>query len=83
VVSFSTGVVTMRFLILLIGIFIFYLLLKNYFRNLQRPDRPVRPPAAENMVRCAQCGVNVPQTEAFFSRGEYFCSDEHRKQHQQ
>ena len=74
----------MRFLILLIGIFIFYILLKKYFRNLQGPAPSVRPPAAaENMVRCAQCGVNVPQTEAFFSRGEYFCSDEHRKRHQQ
>lgn len=74
----------MRFLILLVGIVIIYLLLKKYFRNLQRPDTAVRPPAAaENMVRCAQCGVNVPQTEAFFSRGEYFCSDEHRKRHQQ
>ena len=74
----------MRFLILLIGVFIVYLLLKKYFRNLQRPDNPNRPPAAaaENMVRCAQCGVNVPQTEAFFSRGEHFCSDEHRKLHQ-
>lgn len=77
----------MRFLIILVGIVIIYLLLKKYFRNLQRPDTAVRPPAAaenptENMVRCAQCGVNVPQTEAFFSRGEYFCSDEHRKRHQ-
>lgn len=73
----------MRFLILLVGIAIVYLLLKKYFRNLQRTDKPVRPPSAENMVRCAQCGVNVPQTEAFFSRGEHFCSDEHRKLHQQ
>lgn len=73
----------MRFLILLVGIAIIYLLLKKYFRNLQQPDKPVRPPAAENMVRCAQCGVNVPQTEAFFSRGEHFCSDEHRKLYQQ
>lgn len=72
----------MRFLILLVGIVIIYLLLKKYFRNLQRPDPLVRPPAALNMVRCAQCGVNVPQTEAFFSRGEHFCSDEHR-QHRQ
>jgi len=72
-----------KFLVILIGGFIIYILLKKYFRNLQRSDSPVRPPAAENMVRCAQCGVNVPQTEAFFSRGEHFCSDEHLKRHQQ
>lgn len=73
----------MRFLFLLVGIVIVYSLLKKYFRNLQQPNSPVRPPAAENMVRCVHCGVNVPQTEAIFSRGENFCSDEHRKRYQQ
>jgi len=73
----------MRFLILLVGIVIVYLLLKKYFRNLQGPASSAKPPIAENMVRCAHCGVNVPQTEAIFSRGEYFCGDEHRRLHQQ
>ena len=73
----------MRFLILLVGIVIIYLLLKKYFRNLQGPANTAKPPIAENMVRCAHCGVNVPQTEAIFSRGEYFCGDEHRRLHQQ
>jgi len=73
----------MRFLILLVGIVIVYLLLKKYFRNLQGPASGAKPPIAENMVRCAHCGVNVPQTEAIFSRGEYFCGDEHRRLHQQ
>jgi uncharacterized protein len=72
-----------KILFLLVGGFLIYLVLKGYFRNLQGTKPTPRPPLAENMVRCAQCGVNVPQTEAFFSRGEYFCSDEHRKRHQQ
>ena len=76
-------VALLKFLTILIGLVLVFVLLKKYFQNLQRPDNAARPPAAaENMVRCAQCGVNVQQTEAFFSRGEYFCSDEHRKLHQ-
>lgn len=69
----------MRFLILLVGIVIVFLLLKKYFRTLQGPTPSAKPPLAEDMVRCAQCGVNVPQSEAIFSRGEYFCGDEHRQ----
>lgn len=71
-----------KFLVIVIGGLIIYIFLKKYFRNLQGPTQPVKPPIAENMVRCAQCGVNVPQTEAIFSRGEYFCGDEHRRLHQ-
>ncbi len=74
----------MRLLFLIIGVFIIYLLLKNYFRSVQRSaDTPPRMPPPENMVACAQCGVNVPQTEAIFSRGEFFCTDEHRRLRQQ
>ena len=75
-----------RLLVIVVGAFIIYLLLKGYFRNLQRPadatTETPRPAVAENMVRCAQCSVNVPKTEAIFSRGEFFCTDEHRQQHQ-
>ena len=72
-----------KFLSIIIGGIIIYVLLRKYFRNLQGPAPSAKPPIAENMVRCAHCGVNVPQTEAIFSRGEYFCGDEHRQLHQQ
>ena len=68
-----------KFLSILIGGLIIYILLKKYFRNLLGPTSSAKPPVAENMVRCVHCGVNVPQTEAIFSRGEYFCGDEHRR----
>lgn len=73
----------MRLLLLIVGVAIIYILLKNYFRNLQQPGPAPRPQRPENMVPCAQCGVNVPQTEAIFSRGEFFCTDEHRRLRQQ
>jgi uncharacterized protein len=31
------------------------------------------------MVRCAVCGVHLPRSESFTSRGQYFCTDEHRR----
>jgi uncharacterized protein len=37
--------------------------------------------AAETMVRCAQCGVYVPQSEGVAARGRTFCSQEHRKRY--
>jgi uncharacterized protein len=41
-----------------------------------RADR--RPPIAENMVRCKVCGVNLPRSEAIMSRGQFYCSEQHR-----
>jgi uncharacterized protein len=31
------------------------------------------------MVRCTVCGVHLPRSESFTSRGKFFCSDEHRR----
>ncbi len=39
------------------------------------------PPAkaAEDMVRCRLCGVNLPRSEAVLSRERFYCCDEHRR----
>jgi uncharacterized protein len=34
--------------------------------------------AAEPMVRCDHCGLNLPQSEAVGEAGRWFCSDAHR-----
>lgn len=34
--------------------------------------------AAEDMVRCQACGVNLPRSEALMSQGRFYCCDEHR-----
>jgi len=36
------------------------------------PERPSEP-----MVRCAACGLNVPQSEALGRDGRWYCSREH------
>jgi len=30
------------------------------------------------MVRCAHCGLHIPQQEALERDGHYYCSEEHR-----
>ena len=37
----------------------------------------------EEMVRCAMCGVHLPQAEAYFDGKDTFCSEGHMQQYQQ
>jgi uncharacterized protein len=68
-------------LLLLIGLgLVVYLLIKSYQRKLNQPGNSApaeRGP--EDMVKCAHCGVNTPRSEAVFSRGEFFCTQEHQR----
>ena len=64
---------------LILGLVV-YLLLKKQLGPRRPPGagKPV-PPTAEDMVKCAHCGVNLPRSEAIFSQGEFFCTPEHRQ----
>lgn len=46
----------------------------------QRPARSAEP-RGEIMIRCQQCGLHVPEREAFKHRGLGFCSQEHQRQY--
>lgn len=37
-------------------------------------------PGAEDMVRCARCGVHLPRGEGVLSEQQYFCSDQHARE---
>jgi len=71
--------------LLLIALAIFaYLLFKGLRRDGQqqgsvRGSQSRDEPISEDMVRCARCGVHLPRSESFTSRGKFFCSDEHRR----
>lgn len=56
-----------------------YLLLKSYRKPAAKLDEPK---GAEDMVRCAQCGVHMPKSESILAGGNFYCSNEHRTQHQ-
>ena len=43
------------------------------------PPKPPQGKAAEDMVRCKTCGVNLPRSEAILSGGRFYCCDEHRR----
>lgn len=58
---------------------IVYWLLKSYRKQLPR-DEDVSV-QAEDMVRCAHCGVHLPKQESFLASGEYYCSEAHRRAH--
>ena len=51
-----------------------YLLIKSYRKNVPQQDNPV----AEDMVRCAHCGVHLPKSESILAGGNFFCCAEHR-----
>lgn len=40
-------------------------------------DMPSRIP--ERMVRCAHCGVHLPESDAIVEGGVHFCNDAHRR----
>ena len=76
-----------KFLLLLAVGIVVYLIASRMRREREAPpskqgSRPSAPAqgAAEDMVRCETCGVHLPRSESFTSRGRFYCSDEHRLQ---
>jgi len=48
-------------------------------RLLQKPRVEKRPRnLSGHMVQCANCGIYVPENEAFKLGGRFYCSREHR-----
>lgn len=71
-----------KFLLLLALGIVVYLIVSRMRRGGTPPEglrkTPVRP-APEDMVRCAVCGVHLPRSESITSRGQFYCTDEHRR----
>ncbi len=55
-------------------------ILKKYRNSLTR-EKPPPAAAAEDMVRCAHCGVHLPRSESHSGSGKFFCSEEHLRLH--
>ncbi|MGM0595051.1 MAG: PP0621 family protein [Pseudomonadota bacterium] len=68
------------FRLIAIGLIV-WLLYRMFRRLLDRPRPQERPPKqvdGQKMVRCAHCGIHIPQNEALERDGESYCSPEHR-----
>ena len=64
-----------RLLLLIAIVIVVYWL----FRSYRKGNTPARNnPAAEDMVRCAHCGVHLPKGESIVADGLIFCCAEHR-----
>ena len=75
-----------KFLLLLALGIVVYLIVSRARRQGERPPVPRQDSsdssgknAGEDMVRCAVCRVHLPRSESVTSKGEFFCSDEHRR----
>ena len=55
---------------------IVYMVLRASGRRRRRSAPP--PPPVQQMVACAQCGVNLPEAESLKSGEQYYCCEQHR-----
>jgi uncharacterized protein len=65
-----------RLLVWILLAVIAYVALKRWAAPRPRGPRGAKPPS-EAIVRCAACGLNVPQSEAHAREGLWYCSREH------
>jgi uncharacterized protein len=73
-----------KFLLLIALVIVAYLLFRGFRRDAGIQDSVRRSssrdrPVPEDMVRCSVCGVHLPRSESFTSKGKFFCTDEHRR----
>jgi uncharacterized protein len=51
---------------------------RRFNKPAQPPRRPAAPdPNAEPMVRCAHCGVHLPENRALKDGSEWYCTQGH------
>ena len=67
-----------RILLLALGVWLIYLLLRQYRRSVDR-DAAAPRAAPQDMVRCASCGVHLPKSECIEKQGAYYCCEEHSR----
>lgn len=67
----------LRLILIVLAVWIVIVLLRN-----ARARREVKPPRpsdkVENMVRCASCGLHLPEKDALRRGDRYYCCAAHR-----
>jgi uncharacterized protein len=71
-----------KILVIVLGLFIAYWLLKRYLKGASRREGESRSGGSEDMVRCVQCGLHLPRSESIAVKSEYFCCAEHARERQ-
>jgi len=67
-----------RLIIIALVIWLVVRMVRRYFDKSTQSsnDRGAMP---KKMVRCAHCGLHIPESEAVHSDAQYYCSLEHSK----
>lgn len=63
-----------RLLLIIAIAAVIYLLIRSYRKQASQQEKTT----AEDMVRCAHCGVHLPKGESIQADGQFFCGAEHR-----
>lgn len=69
-----------KIVILAIAIAAALWLLRGLRKRAKDDTPPPAKPDAEDMVRCARCGVHLPRGEAIMSQQRFFCSRQHERE---
>jgi uncharacterized protein len=67
----------LRLILLAAAIWLAITFIRQLLQSGKTPERGTRT-GEQNMVRCAQCGTHVPESEALQDGGRFFCSERHR-----
>lgn len=67
-----------RLIILALVIWLIYRMVRHMLAK-PRAEQPSRPQVGTDMVRCAHCGIHIPDNEALYRDGQPYCSEEHRE----
>ena len=73
-----------KILLIVVAFAAAFWLLRRHRRRVREETTP--PPAssgAEDMVRCARCGIHLPRGDSIVSQQLFFCSDDHEREHRE
>ena len=68
-----------KIILLVLGLLLVYWILKGYRRRVDSGTAQRPAVGAEDMVRCAHCGVHLPRGESITTQGRFFCSTDHQR----
>jgi len=68
-----------RLIIITVAAWLAFHMMRRLLKHLSPPAKSESAP--KNMVRCAKCGLHLPEAEAVAYEGQYYCCQEHRRQH--
>ncbi|GAB4289771.1 MAG: PP0621 family protein [Thiohalomonadaceae bacterium] len=70
-----------RLLVIAAVVWLAYVLFKRWLAEKQPPRPEGEQRRQERMVKCAYCGVHVPESQALHRGNQSYCSPEHRDAH--